>query len=135
MCVMSNPFMSPMRGMIGLALVAVLLLGCGESSCAAEDEVGAVVGQPFRIVLSAAIGSTGYSWSPQFDKAYLKLENSWYEKPDSQLLGASGKQVFVFLPLLPGESTIKMQLKRPWESAPVDSKVYRVSISSKEQGS
>lgn len=128
---MTNPLMSPMRGMIGLALVAVLLLGCGGSSCAAEDEVRAIVEQPFRIILSAAIGSTGYSWSPQFDKAYLKLENSWYEKPDSQLLGASGKQVFVFLPLKPGNTRIEMQLKRPWESSPIESKVYNVPISSK----
>ncbi|MDR3605619.1 MAG: protease inhibitor I42 family protein [Syntrophaceae bacterium] len=66
--------------------------------------------------------------SNQFEKALLKLKKSWYEKPESKLLGASGKQVFVFVPLKPGNTKIEMRLKRPWESSALKAKVYQISI-------
>ncbi|MHB8203512.1 MAG: protease inhibitor I42 family protein [Desulfomonilaceae bacterium] len=58
----------------------------------------------------------------------MKLKKSRYEKPDSKLLGASGKQVFLFVPLKPGNTKIEMRLKRPWESSTRKIKVYQISI-------
>ncbi|MGO8882098.1 MAG: protease inhibitor I42 family protein [Desulfomonilaceae bacterium] len=119
---------NPVRSLTGLFLVAVLVLGLWQSSYAADDEISAILKQPIRIVLAAAIGSTGYSWSAQFDKAFLKLKKSRYEKPESKLLGAPGKQVFLFVPLKPGNTKIEMRLKRPWESSALKVKVYQISI-------
>lgn len=73
------------RTLASLFLVIVLVLGSRQSSYPAEHEIRAILKQPFRIVLAAAIGSTGYSWSARFDEGFLKLEKSWYEKPESKL--------------------------------------------------
>ncbi len=120
---------NPIRVAAVLCVICVLVLGTWHNSGATNDEIKAVLRKPFRIVLTAAIGSTGYSWSAEFDKASLKLEESWYEKPDSKLLGASGKQVFMFVPLKTGNTTIKMRLARPWESSSVEAKVYQIFVS------
>ncbi len=112
----------------GLFLIAVLAFGSWQSGYATEHVIAAKLKQPFPILLEAAIGSTGYSWSAQFDKAWLKLEKSWYEKPESKLLGAPGKQTFLFVPLKPGNTKIEMRLKRPWESSAVKTKVYQITI-------
>ncbi len=126
---MKKPLMlKPIKFLTGLFLIAVLVLGPWQSSYAADDEITAILKQPFRIELAAAIGSTGYSWSAHFDKAFLKLKKSWYDKPKSKLLGAPGKQVFMFVPLKPGNTKIEMRLKRPWESSTSKTKVYRISI-------
>jgi predicted secreted protein len=116
------------RTLASLFLFIVLALIPWQSSCAAEHEIRAVLKQPFRIVLAAAIGSTGYSWSARFDEGFLKLEKSWYEKPESKLVGAPGKQVFVFVPLKSGNTKIEMNLKRPWESSELETEVYEISI-------
>jgi predicted secreted protein len=111
-----------------LSLIIALCLGPWQRIYATEHEISATLKQPFRIEQTAAIGSTGYSWSAQFDTAFFKLKKSWYQKPKSKLLGASGKQIFIFVPLKPGKATIEMRLKRPWESSTVSAKVYQISI-------
>ncbi|MHB8205006.1 MAG: protease inhibitor I42 family protein [Desulfomonilaceae bacterium] len=130
---MTNPFMiNGTRIFVSLFLAAVLVLGSCQNSHATDDKIAAILKQPFRIELRAATGSTGYSWSAQFDKAFLKLKKSWYEKPESNLLGASGIQVFFFVPLKPGITKIEMRLKRPWEPSSSKTKVYQISISPKQ---
>jgi len=116
------------RTLASLFLFIVLALIPWQSSYAAEHEIRAVLKQPFRIVLTASIGSTGYIWSARFDEGFLKLEKSWYEKPESKLVGGPGKQVFVFVPLKQGNTKIEMQLKRPWESSELKTEVYEISI-------
>ena len=118
------------RILASLFLVIVLCLGPWQSSYATEHEISAKLKQPFRIVLSAAIGSTGYSWSARFDGAFFKLKKSWYEKPESKLVGAPGKQIFMFVPLKPGNAKIEMVLKRPWESSTVKTESYEISVPS-----
>jgi predicted secreted protein len=126
---MIRPFLfNCAQTLASLLLIIVLALIPWQSSYAAEHEIRAVLKQPFRIVLTASIGSTGYSWSARFDEGFLKLEKSWYEKPESKLVGAPGKQVFVFVPLKQGNTKIEMQLKRPWESSELKTEVYEISI-------
>ncbi|MCX5873792.1 MAG: protease inhibitor I42 family protein [Deltaproteobacteria bacterium] len=122
---------NPIRILAGLFVIAVLVLGTAQKGFPAENEIDATLKKPFRIVLSAATGSTGYSWFPNFDKSLLKLKKSWNEKPETKLIGASGKQVFVFIPLKPGKTKIEMTLKRPWESSIAEAKVYLVSVAPK----
>jgi predicted secreted protein len=116
------------RTLASLFLFIVLCFGPWQKSYATEHEITAKLKEPFRIVLSAAIGSTGYSWSARFDESFVKLKKSWYEKPESKLVGASGKQIFMFVPLKPGNSKIEMLLKRPWESSTRETRVYEISI-------
>jgi len=116
------------RTLASLFLFIVLCFGPWQKSYASEHEVTAKLKQPFRIVLSAAIGSTGYSWSARFDEAFFKLKKSWYEKPESKLVGAPGKQIFIFVPLKPGNAKIEMLLKRPWESSAVKTESYEITI-------
>ncbi len=118
------------RILASLFLVIVLCFGPWQSSYATEHEITARLKQPFRIVLSAAIGSTGYSWSARFDESFFKLKKSWYEKPESKLVGASGKQIFMFVPLKPGNAKIEMLLKRPWESSAVKTESYEITVPS-----
>jgi predicted secreted protein len=112
------------------SLFPVIFVVCAiwQSSYASEHEITATLEQPFHIVLTAAIGSTGYSWSARFDENFLKLRETWYEKPKSKLVGAPGEQVFVFVPLKQGKAKIEMRLKRPWESSEIKTQVYEVSI-------
>ncbi|MHB8205645.1 MAG: hypothetical protein ACYDHG_18350 [Desulfomonilaceae bacterium] len=95
---MIKPLMlKPIRISASLFIVALIVLGSCQSGYAADDEISAMLMLPFRIVLAAAIGSTGYSWSAQLDKASLKLKKPWHEKPKLRLLGAPGRQISMFV--------------------------------------
>jgi len=116
------------RTLTSLFLVIFLIWATGQSTYASDHEITAILEQPFQIVHTAAIGSTGYSWSARFDENLLKLRETRYEKPKSKLVGAPGEQVFVFVPLKQGKAKIEMRLKRPWESSEIKTQVYEVSI-------
>ncbi|MFH0960562.1 MAG: protease inhibitor I42 family protein [Pseudomonadota bacterium] len=116
------------RILASFIMMIALIIGFEQSGYATEHEISATLNKPFRIELAASIGSTGYSWSARFDEAFLKLEKSSYEKPESKLLGAPGKQVFVFVPLKSGNTKIEMSLKRPWESSALKSEIYQIFV-------
>ncbi|MBI5248488.1 MAG: protease inhibitor I42 family protein, partial [Desulfomonile tiedjei] len=78
-----------------------------------ETHISAQAHKSFRIVLPSN-PSTGYSWTADFDKSFLKLQSSRYIKPAQQIPGRGGQHVCVFLPLKGGETTIEMKYKRPW---------------------
>lgn len=98
-----------------------------------ETHFSAHLQKSFRIAL-ASNPSTGYSWTAKFDKSFLKLKSSRYERPAQQVPGKGGKHVFVFLPLKAGETVIELQYKRPWEPAPAEVRKYSVSITPTGQG-
>jgi inhibitor of cysteine peptidase len=94
----------------------------------AQKVISAQVNKPFTIVLESN-PTTGYSWQAEFDPEYLKLSQSRYERPSSSLLGAGGRQVFVFVPRRSGKTVIEMRYKRKWEPAPVKVKRFAVVVS------
>jgi inhibitor of cysteine peptidase len=98
-----------------------------------ETRLSAQLHKSFRIVVDSN-PSTGYSWTGVFDKSFLKLESSRYERPAQQIPGRGGKYVFVFLPLKSGETVIELQYKRPWEPAAAEIRKYSVSIRPAGQG-
>ena len=117
-------------GKLFFLLMASLLAVASTLTChAAENQVSATPDKPFVIELSVATGSTGYSWTAQFDENFLSLKKSYYKKPESKLLGAPGKQIFEFVPIKPGHTVIEMRLKRPWEPVEAKNEIYNILIS------
>ncbi len=72
--------------------------------------------------------TTGYNWEAQFDKNILELKEKTFEPSPTGLIGAGGKEKFVFIPVKTGETTIKLMYKRPWEDKPIEEKKFRFKI-------
>jgi predicted secreted protein len=75
--------------------------------------------------------STGYSWQIDYNNSQLlRLTKSTYEKPNSNLMGAPGSQVFRFRAVGAGGEGLKLSYKRPgqgrWQSG--DSFVIMVTV-------
>ncbi|OGO20744.1 MAG: hypothetical protein A2Z14_16650 [Chloroflexi bacterium RBG_16_48_8] len=44
------------------------------------------------------------------------------------LIGAGGQERFTFEPKMEGETSIRMQMKRPWEENPVAEQIFLLKI-------
>lgn len=116
----------------------ILLASCsGEVSgaSAAYDEtanlITAKVGEPFSISLDSN-ATTGYQWrlSSPLDAAVIKLEGSVYQYPqsDHKIVGAGGKEIWTFTPVGKGETTIRMEYTRPWETGSAPARTHEVKV-------
>jgi inhibitor of cysteine peptidase len=96
-----------------------------------EKTIQCNVGGAFSIVLDSN-PSTGYQWqlaqSP--NREFLKLINSTYRAPITELVGAGGKEIWSFKALSVGQRTIVLEYVRPWEKnkEPVKSVTFTVNI-------
>jgi len=63
--------------------------------------------------------TTGYQWqlADPLDETILKLAGSEYIAPNTDRVGAPGKEVWTFKTLRAGETTISFRYVRPWEKA------------------
>jgi predicted secreted protein len=68
---------------------------------------------PFEIELKSP-GTSGFEWKPDFNPTALKLLERRLV-PNLKKMGASGKVIFRFRPLSPGDHEIHFALMRPWE--------------------
>ena len=71
--------------------------------------------------------TTGYSWQPEYDSAFLKLVNTEFV-PFAAVPGSPGMETFEFLMLKQGETKVKMLYKRPWENEIIDEHVTLIRI-------
>ena len=77
---------------------------------------------PFFEIEQAANPTTGYSWKvKQYDSRLLKLDNSHYLPPLSQIAGAGGKMIWAFQvnpeafqQTHPAETNIELVYARSW---------------------
>lgn len=80
-----------------------------------EIEIG--VGDTFTVTL-ASNPTTGFKW-PEFgrivDETILKQVDHEYQPPESDVLGASGKESWTFEALKKGKTAISMEYSQPWE--------------------
>jgi inhibitor of cysteine peptidase len=97
-----------------------LFLGLGllmTADAAEPKPIKVTVGQEFKVSLPSN-ATTGYRW--QFvktpDEKALKLLREDYEHPESNLVGAGGKQTWTFRALAYGKTTLELGYVRPWET-------------------
>ena len=91
----------------------------------------AQVGQSFTVMLEAN-KTTGYEWqfAKPLDKRMVKLISTEYLTDKTGLIGAGGKQVWVFEALKAGKAYIYFKYVRPWEKdvPPVKEEYFLIFI-------
>jgi predicted secreted protein len=93
------------------------------------EAVPATVGEDLLITLDSN-ATTGYSWEAEFDEHYFILRSKdFIGDRNGPKLGAAGKEVFTFTPIQAGEAAITMGYGRPWESRPIETKIFNYIIS------
>jgi len=121
-----------MKKIILFALVFASLA----SFCFAEKSKQAKVievqaGQNFTIILKAN-ATTGYQWqfAKPLDENLIQLISSKYLADKTNLVGAGGKQVWIFKALKAGQTNISFKYVRPWEknTRPQKQEIYMVII-------
>ena len=84
-------------------------------------------GQEFEVALDSN-PSTGYQWLVTgLDESLVMLLEDEYVPPESNLIGAGGKQVFTFRALGEGQTGIDFEYARPWELQNPEA-TYRVEV-------
>ena len=96
----------------------------GNEDSRVADKLTVTLGSTFAIEL-VSNPTTGYMWiMPDYTVlTYLSTNTTDGEglfiAPESDAIGAPGKQRFFFKAFLLGEQTIKLEYKRPWEDRPI----------------
>jgi predicted secreted protein len=91
--------------------------------------------EQFYITLSSN-PSTGYEWqvASVSNPDMVRFVDSQYIRPESELVGAAGKQVLTFNALQEGSATIQLEYVRPWETGVPPVSVYVAEVVVVENG-
>jgi inhibitor of cysteine peptidase len=86
--------------------------------------------------LEVSLGSnptTGYQWSDAeiTDTAVVAQETRSYIEPQSDALGAPGKDVWIFIAKAAGKASITMAYDRPWEGGEKDTWTLTIKVTVK----
>jgi len=105
--------------LICLVFLSVLLQACSTYSIQiGPEQNGSTVtlkeGENFTVTLPSN-PSTGYSWQPEFDAAFLSQVVEAEFEAESSLAGAGGAEIFEFKAVQPGTTTLTLNYERPWE--------------------
>jgi inhibitor of cysteine peptidase len=96
-----------------------------------EKPVKVTVGRKFAIVLQSN-QTTGYRWeiSSAGDALVVKSTGAEYTPPDTKLVGAGGKEVWIFEAVGRGTTEISLKYARPWEKdvPPAKSVTFKVNV-------
>jgi len=94
-------------------------------------------GQQFKITL-ASNRTTGYKWdlAKPLDAKLLALVTNEYVRPNPQLIGGGGNEVWTFKAVSEGKTEIALKYIRPWETnvPPVRTTNFVVVISALKPG-
>ena len=84
-----------------------------------DDRFTVDVGEEFQVVLESNV-TTGYGWQLEapLDGAVLELVGDRYEAPDTDLVGAAGRQVLGFRAVGDGSTFIQLWYVRPFDDPP-----------------
>jgi inhibitor of cysteine peptidase len=87
--------------------------------------------QNFTITLKAN-ATTGYQWqlAKPLNESIVQLISSEYLADKTKLVGAGGKQVWIFKALKAGQTNISLKYVRPWEknAPPQNEESYLIII-------
>jgi predicted secreted protein len=91
--------------------------------------------EQFYITLSSN-PSTGYAWqvSSVSNPDMVRFVDSQYIRPESELVGAPGKQVLTFNALQEGSATIQLEYVRPFERGVPPVSIYVAEVVVVENG-
>lgn len=102
-------------------IIFILIFIFLASFCFAQDlkkpkVIEAQAGQNFTIILKAN-ATTGYQWqfAKPLDENLVQLISSKYLADKTKLVGAGGKQVWMFKALKAGRTNIAFKYVRSWE--------------------
>ncbi len=89
------------------------------------------VGKEFVLSLSSN-QTTGYQWqlAEPLDESILELKDSKYKAPETERVGAGGKEAWTFKAVGKGETNISLKYVRSWEkdAPPEKSKTFVVTV-------
>ena len=115
---------------VSMLVISICIAGCGITQKSHEytdpsEAINTKVGSKFIILLDSN-RTTGYQWqlAERLDNSVLKAESSEYIVPEKKLIGAGGKERWVFKAVGKGKTTASFEYLRPWEK---DVKPARVS--------
>jgi inhibitor of cysteine peptidase len=104
-----------------IIIIIILIFISLVSICFAEETkqpkvIEAQAGQNFTIILKAN-ATTGYQWqfAKLLDESIVHLISSEYLADKTKLVGAGGKQVWIFKALKAGQTNISFKYVRSWE--------------------
>ena len=73
--------------------------------------------------------STGFKWEYEtIGETVLKEEDYDFEEPDSDIVGADGKEVWTFEAIKRGTTEIRMEYSRPWEGGEKAEWTYTIYV-------
>jgi predicted secreted protein len=99
------------------------------SPASTNATLSAKINEQFYITLGSN-PTTGYEWQVAMvsNPDVVRFVNSEYIPPESQLLGAGGKQVLTFNALQGGNATIQLEYVRPWETGVPPISIYVAEV-------
>ncbi len=106
-----------------------------------DETIEVEVGLEFAIVLESN-PTTGYSWqlAEPLDEDIVELVSSEFEKKtpeegEGEIVGAPGEEVWTFEAIGEGETEIKLEYVRPWETdvAPEETETFTVNVTQVEE--
>ena len=86
-----------------------------------------ILGQTFTVSLKS-IPSTGYTWKEEYDSTMIELLKAKEFVSRSSAVGGGGEEIFEFQTRQLGETHIKMEYQREWETTPREIKLFTVHI-------
>jgi inhibitor of cysteine peptidase len=112
--------------------LSLLLLVGSVFSISAHNNKNAQVGRPFTIDL-VGNPTTGYTWTATIeDPAIVNQSDHKYKANPlaAGLAGVSGTETLTFIPSAPGQTTLTVEYRRPWEpqDAPEKTKTFLINV-------
>ena len=94
------------------------------------EEANIATGESLTVTLGSN-PTTGFQWSEEAsigDPTVLKQVTHEYIEPDSELVGAAGKEKWTFEALKPGATTVSLEYSRPWEGGEKSEWTYTLML-------
>ena len=124
-----------------IAVISLCLFGCSSGGPAAPSEVSvdeSYSGNQVEIAVDGTLtvtlesnATTGFQWelASISDQSVLEKESNTYEAPEETgMVGAPGKEVWIFKALQKGTSSISMDYSRPWEGGEKGTETFSLNV-------